>query len=313
MQVSKEKNFISAVVYVHNDESTLNSFLNTIILILKNNFEKYEIICVNDASNDRSSEVIKNISRSMVQTTITVVNMSFYQGIDPAMNAGVDLAIGDFVFEFDRTEIDYQDELVMNVYRHSLTGYDIVSAAPKQVKRISSKLFYSVFNNHSSNVYMLSTENFRILSRRAINRVDSISKTIPYRKAIYATCGLKIDTIEYDNISTNNKKIERKINANRKIIAFESFILFTNVANKISLILAILMAVFALGSGIYTIFIYFGKNQPVEGWAPIMGLVSVGLFGIFLILTIIIKYLDLILKLVFKKQKYLVSSIEKLK
>ena len=34
-------------------------------------------------------------------TTITILNMSFFHGVEAAMNAGVDLAIGDFVFEFD--------------------------------------------------------------------------------------------------------------------------------------------------------------------------------------------------------------------
>ena len=45
------------------------------------------------------------------------------------MNAGVDLAIGDFVFEFDTVCMDYKTELLMQVYRRSLEGFDIVSAS----------------------------------------------------------------------------------------------------------------------------------------------------------------------------------------
>lgn len=59
--------------------------------------------------------------------------------------------------------------------------------------------------------------------------------------------------------------------------------------------------------------VYFSNKKPVEGWAPIMGLSSLGFCGLFVILTVIIKYLNLILNLIFKKQRYLIESVEKLK
>ena len=105
----------------------------------------------------------------------------------------------------------------------------------------------------------------------------------------------------------------RQLNSHRENLAIDSLILFTNVAYKISLILSVVMIMFTFLTGIYTVLVYFSQNRPVAGWTPIMGLISVGFFGVFLILTLIIKYLDLILRLVFKKQKYLISSIEKLR
>ena len=43
---NKEKNFISAVVYVRNDEKSLEDLLNKINNSLTENFNKYEIICM---------------------------------------------------------------------------------------------------------------------------------------------------------------------------------------------------------------------------------------------------------------------------
>ena len=94
--------------------------------------------------------------------------------------------------------------------------------------------------------------------------------------------------------------------------AIDSLILFTNLSYKVSMIISVIMAIFMIAAGTYTVVAYFGINKPVEGWAPIMGLIAAGFFATFIILTIIIKYLDVLLRLVFKKQKYLVSSIEKL-
>lgn len=58
---NKEKNFVSAVIYVHNAESRVQNFLSMIINVLEDNFEHSEIICVNDASTDNSLDVIRQI------------------------------------------------------------------------------------------------------------------------------------------------------------------------------------------------------------------------------------------------------------
>ena len=62
---------------------------------------------------------------------VNVVHMSFFQGLESAMNAGRDIAIGDFVYEFDDIFVDYEPELIMEVYREMLCGNDIVAASSK--------------------------------------------------------------------------------------------------------------------------------------------------------------------------------------
>ena len=104
---NKEKNFVSAVIYIHNAEDRIEKFLKVIINVLEENFEHSEIICVNDASEDKSIDKIKEVSKIAVSTSVSVVNMSYFYGLEGAMNAGVDLSIGDFVFEFDNTFLDF--------------------------------------------------------------------------------------------------------------------------------------------------------------------------------------------------------------
>ena len=105
----KEKNFISAVVYVHNNEDEIEYFLKSINEKLASNFEKYEIICVNDYSTDDTVKIINNISKEFQNTTVNIINMSYKQGLEKSMLAGVDFAIGDFVFEFDSDRVTIYD------------------------------------------------------------------------------------------------------------------------------------------------------------------------------------------------------------
>ena len=54
---------------------------------------------------------------------------------------------------------------------------------------------------------------------------------------------------------------------------------------------------------IYTIVIY-ATSQPVAGWTITILFLSIAFFGLFGVLTIIIKYLQLLIDLVFLKQHY---------
>lgn len=307
---NKEKNFVSAVVYVHNAENRIEKFLKCIINVMQENFEHSEIICVNDHSDDDSVSIIKKLSGEADTTSISILNMSFFHGLELAMNAGVDLAIGDFVFEFDQAILDFDKEEIMNVYRRALQGFDIVCAAPDRKEKMSSRMFYSIFDKFTDLSYKMTTESFRILSRRVINRISSMNKTVPYRKAVYASSGLKSDLIRYKTTESEIKKdkLERSY---RKGLAIDSLILFTNLGYKFSSAMTIFMMLISVFVVLYTIVIYV-TAQPTEGWTTTILFLSFAFFGLFGILTFVIKYLQLIIDLVFKRKHYSFESIEKL-
>lgn len=309
--LNKEKNFISAVIYVHNNETQITDFIRTVGTVLENNFEKSEIICVNDFSDDNSVGNIKEVSKEFNKTCISILNMSFFHGVEVAMTAGVDLAIGDFVFEFDSTVLDFDGGEIMKVYHKSLEGFDIVSASPNKTKRKSSSLFYFVFNRFSHLNYKMNTERFRILSRRVINRISAMNKTMPYRKPVYAACGLKSANLIYTVTSNIKEKEDSFIKNYRKALAEDSFIIFTDLGYRISRVITTFLLFFTVGVGIYS-FVYKIIRNPVPGWTSTILFLSVTMFFMFMILTIILKYLQILVNLVFKKTRYNFESIEKL-
>lgn len=310
--INKENNFISAVVYLDSKKKETLDFLQMLAKILEINFLKSEIICVDDGISQDILEALHSMHEKFPNQNITVIHMGFTHGLESAMNAGTDLAIGDFVFQFNTCFIDYNQSLIMEVYRKSLEGYDIVNAVPpEKSSRLSSKIFYRLYNNFSDSDYELCTERFSIISRRAINRVSSYSKTIPYRKAVYTSSGLQIVKLKYKQTAEETNKVRKRLKKEKQPW-MDALILFTDIAYKVAIFCTLLMLLFMFGMALYTVLAYFGKNKPVEGWAPIMGLISVGFFAVFFLFSIIIKYLDVLLKLVFKKQKYLISSVEKL-
>lgn len=311
MERNKEKNFVSAVLYCCNDADRIGSFIQSLDEILDSNFLKYEIVVVNDSSDDESTKIVKDyahrVNEGEKEHTITILNMSFRQGLEASMNAGLNLTIGDFVFEFDSVNSDYDWSMLMSVYHHALTGYDIVSAKSERKPRFMSNIYYRLFNKYAHLQHSIGPESFRLLSRRAINRIHSITQSIPYRKAAYANCGLAIDTIIYQPTC----KIDTKKYTDSRVAAIESLLLFTDIPFRATMIFAVLMFLLSMAVGIYAI-IYKIMRNPVEGWTTTIFFMSFGFSGLFIILSIIIRYMQTIVRLNFRKKDYMFESIVKL-
>lgn len=310
--MSKEKNFISAVVYAGEDKKCLKSFLRFLDRSLSKKFEKYEIICAVDGNINTHKKAIDSFAEKCHCPSVSVVSLSFFHGLELAMKAGTDLSIGDFVLEFDNCTADYDASIIMDCYKECLKGNDIVSVSPLSPKRHSSKLFYKIFNTFSSIQSKLTSESFRILSRRAINRVGATNPNLVYRKAAYACSGLKTSTIFYTPTTTEQPHYSKKVRSSRKAIAINSLILFTNVGFRFSSFISVAMLLITLSILIYTIVVFLVGN-PITGWTTMMLLSSFSFFGLFSLSAIIIKYLDLLLDLSFKKKEYLIENIEKKK
>ncbi len=94
-------------------------------------------------------------------------------------------------------------------------------------------------------------------------------------------------------------------------LAADSLVLYTNAGFKLSFGVAAGMMALALLELVYTLVVFFG-HRFVEGWVTTMFVLTVGFAGVFGILAIVIKYLSLILEMVFRRQTYLVESVEKI-
>lgn len=298
---NKEQNFISAVVYVTSDDEKTMKFFGELNACLDEHFKQYEIIAVTN------HDVKGNLGRlrqwaAEISKPVTLVDLSLHQPHEQCMNAGLDISIGDYVYEFDAPNSDYPMEMIWEAYQTAMRGNDIVTACPSR-ERLFSKFFYYIFNSYSNSSYHLRSDVFRLVSRRALNRAHAINQNLPYRKATYASCGLKMAEIEVPGISEKKR--------HQMELAVDSLVLYTDFGYKFSIGLTAAMFLLAVLELVYTIAIW-GTGTPILGWTTTMFVLTVGLAGLFAILALVMKYLTLLVKLVFKKQNYMVENIEKL-
>ena len=299
---NKEKNFVSAVVYLHNDGARAAEFCALLVKELEAHFDQYELVAVDDACTDDTVPLLRQFAANMAKP-LTILHMSLYQGLEAGMNAGLDAAIGDYVYEFDSTRHPYEPSMVFAAYQTALKGNDIVSVCPSRTTG-GSGLFYKVFNASSHSAYKLRTDAFRLVTRRAINRVHASSEHLPYRKAAYAASGLKMADLEFDGVLPNTEQ-------GRWNLAMDSLALYTDAGFKASTGITVFMLVLTLVELLYTV-VVFAAGHPIEGWTTTMLVLTVGFLGLFALFAVALKYLSLILELTFKRQTSLVEGIEKI-
>jgi dolichol-phosphate mannosyltransferase len=300
--MNKEHNFISAVVYISKDEQQNVDFFKALDSVLDEHFLHYELIVVNGNSAVNSIKELSKWAKS-IDRPLTVVNMSLHQPHEQCMNAGIDISIGDYVYEFDSTEVPYPPEMIWEAYLTAMKGNDIVNVCPNKERRLSS-IFYSIFNRYSHSSVKLRTDVFRLVSRRAINRVHSISENLPYRKAAYAASGLKMDNLEFEGCLKGRR-------SQRSELAINSLVLYTDFGFRFSMKVTLAMGLITAALFVYAILQKIG-GQPIDGWTSLACITSFGLSGLFFILAMVIKYLALQLQLTFRKQSYLIESTEKM-
>jgi len=103
---------ISVIIPVYNSESRLYDCLES---ILNQSFKDFEVICINDNSNDNSLEIL-NIYKSNY-TNFEVINLHKNQGAGFCRNEGIKIAKGEylsFVDSDDTISKDFLKELYLN-------------------------------------------------------------------------------------------------------------------------------------------------------------------------------------------------------
>lgn len=309
-QFQKESNFVSAIIYLHDKGGNVEHFLDMVYNVLDSYFDHYELICVDDCCDNDTVNLVRNFSRKMEKAAMTVVHTGRYQGLERAMIAGMSYAIGDYVFEFDSTAQSYEPYLILDIYQKALEGNDIVSAVPTSCSKGLSQAFYSLINRYGDLPVMLSEESVRVISRRAINRVYDVNKKILFRKIAYASSGLRSAKVFFNPKFPREKASNKEEIRNRWNTGIDAIVLYTDVAFKFSAVCSMLFAAFSLCVALYTVGV-FVLGRPIEGWTTTMLLISLAFLGLFVILTCMVKYLSLIIKLQVLRKEYTIESIEK--
>lgn len=191
---------LSVVIPVYNEEESLPILYEHLQELINSNKYEFEIIFVNDGSQDNS--LGKLLSFQAKDSQVKVIDLGRNFGPVPAFTAGIDYADGDAVVLLNA---DLQDppELINEFLKKWEEGYDVVYGVRKKrkenlLKRFAYSLFYRILNWLSSTPMPLNAGCFGLMSREVINIMKSLQEHNRYIPGIRSWVGFKQVGIPYE-------------------------------------------------------------------------------------------------------------------
>jgi glycosyltransferase involved in cell wall biosynthesis len=160
----------------------------------------YEIICVNDGSQDET--LARLTTHRERNPAIKIISLSRNFGKDIALTAGLSYCTGAAVLPFDA---DLQDppELIPAMLARWREGYDIVNAVRRsrddgQAKRLGAALFYRAYNAVADTNIPPEVGDFRLIDRRVVNILKEFPERTRFMKGLFAWVGFRQSEIPFD-------------------------------------------------------------------------------------------------------------------
>jgi undecaprenyl-phosphate 4-deoxy-4-formamido-L-arabinose transferase len=171
------KTSISVVIPVFNSEEIIPLLVERLISSLSIICQDFEIILVNDGSEDRSWQVIQDLSKSTPQ--ITGINLMRNYGQHNALLCGIRAAKNDIVVTMD-DDLQHPPEEIYLLINKLSEGYDVVYGIPQKLvhspwRNFSSKmtkLFLAKFLGMKRIKYMSAFRAFKSSIRKSFEQFD---------------------------------------------------------------------------------------------------------------------------------------------
>lgn len=196
------KSSISVLVACYNDAKAIPFMVERLVkVIAKCAISDYEIIFIDNGSQDNSEDVLKEISSDNPKIMGVSHSRSFSQTSQASFKNGMELASKDACVLLDG---DLQDppELIEDFITKWRDGYDVVYGIRSNreasfIFKIGSKLFYRIFSKLSSFPIPIDAGDFSLLDRRIVECILGCNENDIFIRGIRAYVGFKQTGIEY--------------------------------------------------------------------------------------------------------------------
>lgn len=302
---------VSLILVTENDEDIIEERLQAINDTLSFLNLNYEVLIVDNNSNDLTVAKIKALTDIMHYSRILVMSKKYERSV--AITAGIDSCIGDYAVVFDiytdpvemipyilTNKLTKQTDIIIGKATGNLSQYDLIS---KVFLRLVAKLSRHALSYRHN--YLMG------LSRRAINSVIRTRRKSRNFGYINTLIGLSKETVEYEPLKKYRRKIKKE-----SFLDLAVSVLDISISNSLKPIrfLSLSGMIFSLLYILYVIIIailvvMFGMKQLApQGWFTLSTVLGIAFFLLFSLLAVISEYVIRILNETRNEPLYFVSE-----
>ena len=258
---------LSIVSPVYHGEKMVEQLVERISKSVSTITPDYEIILVNDASPDNSWLKIKELCTN--NNRVKGINLSRNFGQHYAISAGLSLCSGEWIVVMD---CDLQDrpEEIPHLYNKAQEGFDIVYA--RRVvrhdgffKRISSKIFHSVFDWLSGIKTDSSISNFGVYNKIVIDEYNKMGEVARSFDSLIKYLGFNTATVDVQHDFRGDGKSSYTL---KKLLSlsFDVMISNTNKPLKMAIGFGFFMSFISFCLAVFNVIAKYVGNIGVEGY-----------------------------------------------
>lgn len=271
--ILNNKKILSVVVPVYYNELNLPDTIPG-LLALSDQLPKYnfELIFVEDGSRDRSLSILLDFQKRFPKQ-IKVVKLTRNFGTMAALQAGLTVATGDCVGVI---AADLQDppELFLEMIRHWEGGVKAIFAVRSDreelfLQKVFSNLYYALIRRFAIPGYPAGGFDFFLADRQVIDEVNKIKEKNTNLMTLVFWLGYQAVLIPY--IRRKRAKGRSRWTLGKKIKLFvDTFVSFSYFPIRLFSFLGIIYAVISFSYGIVIFFSWLTFGIEVQGWVPMM-------------------------------------------
>ncbi len=288
--------FVSVVAPLHDDADIVAAFVGEVVDLLKQHYDNYELVLVDDGSTDATWDVASALLRD--EPCIRLLRLSRRFGRDVAISAGLDTVIGDFVVVL-LPESD-PPELIPRVVEMCRAGagiaYGIRARRPVESPLLSlgARIFYWYFNRLLGIDLPRNSTDFRGYSRQSVNAITRIKDRLRYLRTFGTYVGFGGQPFTYE------PRLRRPRVRGRGIGEAVGLAINMTVANstqplRIASILGFTLALACAGHVVYVLAVRFTSPDVAPGWATQQVFISTVSAFMFVILATLSEYMGRLL------------------
>jgi polyisoprenyl-phosphate glycosyltransferase len=287
--------FVSVVCRLRDERGLVDGLLADLTRVLRANYENWEIVLVDDGSRDGTSARVKELLTRY--EGIRLLRLSRCFGLDVALTAGLESAIGDIVVTLS-AETDPPElipRLVELARRENAAVYGVAPTRRRGLLReLGGRAFYWSCRKLFDVPIQPHSTQLRALPRQAVNAIGEIKDRHRYLRALTPYIGYETRTVEYQPISRSGRPPrEGLFHAANTAIA----VIVGNSTRPLRMVgwLALAAAFLNLLYIAYVFAVRVLKTRVAEGWMT-LSLQNAGMFLLlFLILAVVTEYVGRIL------------------
>jgi len=191
---------ISIVIPCYNEQEVIQEAHSRLVAVLNNLNLEFELVYVDDGSQDRTVEILREIQYDNERVKVIFLSRNF--GHQMAVTAGLDHTSGDAVVLIDA---DLQDppEIIKDMIFQWFQGYDVVYGVRTDrqgetaFKLWSAKAFYRVMNYMSDVTIPIDTGDFRLIDRRVVEALKMMPERDRFLRGMVSWVGFHQIAIPY--------------------------------------------------------------------------------------------------------------------